>query len=244
MCTLTSPLHHSPAPPTVLLLCTCARCAVECLGTGVLVFSIGFAAIESELTQEGVIRSAHSRRTQDTPALDARRLGVWLTHWPGSVYCVSCVALRVVDQVGGALAAGLTLVFLVYMLGNSSGAHLNPCATLASTLRGAFPPMWLPFYCLAQFTGAVVASAVLRALYGATAQFATPAVNAAYSDAKGMGVEAVATFILITTFLAMIQRGGNIGRTTDHQPTASRPHVRLLRRLLTPGVRVCVALSC
>ncbi len=60
-------------------------------------------------------------------------------------------------------AVGVTLG--VYVAGGVSGAHLNPAVTLALAVRRRFPWDKLFPYCLAQLTGAFVASAIVYVTY-------------------------------------------------------------------------------
>ena len=60
-------------------------------------------------------------------------------------------------------AIGVTLG--VYVAGGVSGAHLNPAVTLALAVRRRFPWDKLFPYCLAQLTGAFVASAIVYVTY-------------------------------------------------------------------------------
>lgn len=55
------------------------------------------------------------------------------------------------------LAIGLCLTALVYVLGHSSGAHLNPAVTLAVILRGRISPKEGIFYIVAQILGSLAA---------------------------------------------------------------------------------------
>ncbi len=70
-----------------------------------------------------------------------------------------------VTHVGIALTFGLVVASAIYAIGNISGAHLNPAVTIgffaARRLKGA---QVLP-YIIAQCTGALAASGLLRFLY-------------------------------------------------------------------------------
>lgn len=72
-----------------------------------------------------------------------------------------------VGHVGVALAFGFVVIAMVYALGHLSGAHINPAVTVAFWSARRFPLGEVVPYVLAQCTGAVGASLVLRATLGA-----------------------------------------------------------------------------
>jgi aquaporin NIP len=67
--------------------------------------------------------------------------------------------------VGIALVFGLVIMAMVYATGHLSGAHLNPAVTLAFVLTRHFPRAEAAAYLLAQVGGAVVAAALLAAIW-------------------------------------------------------------------------------
>ncbi|PKA47106.1 Aquaporin NIP2-1 [Apostasia shenzhenica] len=71
-----------------------------------------------------------------------------------------------VSQLGASIAGGLIITVMIYSVGHISGAHMNPAVTLAFAIskHGQFPWIQVPFYWLAQITGATVSSFVLKAL--------------------------------------------------------------------------------
>ncbi|HEU0114051.1 MAG TPA: aquaporin [Thermomicrobiales bacterium] len=99
-----------------------------------------------------------------------------------------------IDPLARAVAPGLTVLAMIYALGAVSGAHLNPAVTLAFALRGVFPWRRVPAYWLVQMAGAVAASLLLRALFGASA------LVAGMTRADG-GIEAALTMEIVLTLL-------------------------------------------
>src|SRR5256885_9641065 len=87
-----------------------------------------------------------------------------------------------VSHVGVALTFGLVVLAIIYAVGDVSGAHLNPAVTLGFWLARRLPAKQIAPYALAQCTGALAASLLLRLLFpsskllGAT-QPAGPAVQ-------------------------------------------------------------------
>jgi aquaporin NIP len=68
---------------------------------------------------------------------------------------------------GGVCAVwGLVVMAMIYAFGDISGAHINPAATFTFYLAGRFPRRKVLPYLVSQFAGAILASLVLRLLFG------------------------------------------------------------------------------
>lgn len=67
----------------------------------------------------------------------------------------------VVITIGWALA----VTFAIYAVGGISGAHLNPAVTIAFAVAGEFDWLLVPFYILAQLTGAFIGSCLVYLHY-------------------------------------------------------------------------------
>ena len=65
-----------------------------------------------------------------------------------------------------AIVWGMGIATAIYLTGSLSGAHLNPSVTLAMAVWGGFPKARVLPYFGAQMAGALLASAVLFAIYG------------------------------------------------------------------------------
>ncbi len=70
-----------------------------------------------------------------------------------------------VTHVGVALTFGLVVLALIYALGDISGAHFNPAVTIGFVAARRFPLREAGPYIVAQLTGALVASAVVLAMF-------------------------------------------------------------------------------
>jgi aquaporin Z len=64
------------------------------------------------------------------------------------------------------VAPALMVMAIILFMGAVSGAHLNPAVSIAFALRGDFPWKRVPFYIVAQFIGAVLATLLLWAMIG------------------------------------------------------------------------------
>src|ERR1051326_8989801 len=95
---------------------------------------------------------------------------------------------------GGLMAAawgsGLSVLAMIYALGHISAAHFNPAVTLGFAVAGRFPWRYVPSYWLAQFSGAILATAISALLFGAGHGAHTPAAG---PSARAVGVEALLT---------------------------------------------------
>lgn len=65
-----------------------------------------------------------------------------------------------------AIATGTILAALISTLSNISGAHFNPAVTLAEAWRGSLPWNVVPYYLVAQFTGAYLGVAAANVMFG------------------------------------------------------------------------------
>jgi len=68
-------------------------------------------------------------------------------------------------NIGIALVFGLVIMVMVYATGHLSGAHLNPAVTVAFALTRHFPRAETATYLVAQAAGAIIAAALLAAVW-------------------------------------------------------------------------------
>ena len=153
----------------------------------------------------------YTAATQFYHRLLAEAVGTWAL-----VFFIAGVNIEAsighLDQMGVAIASGLVFVFLIYSLGQVSGAHFNPIVTYAFVLRGMFPLTWLPFYWVVQFVGALIGAAMLLGFYGPTIGGAgATIVPDAYSEKAGFLMEAVLCFVLVFAILSMASRAKIVG---------------------------------
>jgi aquaporin Z len=126
--------------------------------------------------------------------------------------CGSAVFLGA-DTAGGhlavALAFGLSIVAMAYVIGNVSGCHINPAVSLAVFIDGRISAKDLCGYVISQVIGGIVGAALLNAMLGVsgvTDLTGGLGVNLA-AGAGGIGgaflIEVILTFIFLLTILGV-----------------------------------------
>ena len=107
----------------------------------------------------------------------------------------------------GLLFAGSGSLVTVSPLGRLSGAHLNPCVTLAFWRRGHVHPHDLVGYIVAQFAGAFAGTALVKWWWGSQAGSVSLGITlprAGLTGAGAVGIEAVMTAVMLFAILAMV----------------------------------------
>ena len=105
-----------------------------------------------------------------------------------------------VTPLGIGLVFGLVVMALVYTLGDISGAHINPAVTLGFWASGQFKAKLVAPYILSQCSGALLASLLLRTLFGNHANMGAtiPKEGLVY---QCLILEIILTFILMFVIL-------------------------------------------
>ena len=131
-----------------------------------------------------------------------------------------------VGFLGVAIAFGLTVIAMAYGIGHVSGAHLNPAVSFGVWINGRMSIKEMLLYWVAQFVGAIIASAILLVIWnaaglGETGVFAANGFGADFQAATGnddyqaisMGgaflVEALLTFIFLIVILGATDERSN-----------------------------------
>lgn len=122
---------------------------------------------------------------------------------------------------GIALAFGLGLTTVIYLIGGISGSHVNPAVTIAMALSGKFPWNKVLGYIVAQVVGAIVGSVILYAIVTnisnstliINAGFATNTLNGGVSVMAGALVEIFMTMLLCLVVLATTRSTWHVGST-------------------------------
>jgi aquaporin Z len=114
-----------------------------------------------------------------------------------------------VEVAARAVAPALMVAALIYAIGDSSGAHFNPVVTLAFWLKGLFPVVLMPAYWLAQVSGALAASLLLRGMFGSAVEAGVSTPHIPVETA--VVLEAILTLLLVTVILGTADRARIIG---------------------------------
>ncbi len=101
------------------------------------------------------------------------------------------------------LATGAALVALILTFGTVSGAHLNPCVTLAEAWDGGFAWRDVPFYLAAQIAGAFGGVAAAHLMFGAPIFFAS-------RHQRAGGAQLFSEFVATFGLLAVIRGCGRM----------------------------------
>ena len=100
-----------------------------------------------------------------------------------------------VTHVGIAVTFGLIIFAMISAVGHISGAHFNPAVTIAFASAGHFPWRRVTPYLIGQLSGALLASLLLRAMFGNVAHLGATLPHG--SDGQSFVLEAVLTFFLM-----------------------------------------------
>jgi aquaporin Z len=101
---------------------------------------------------------------------------------------------------GIGLVFGLVVMALVYALGDVSGAHINPAVTLGFWAAGQFTAKQVAPFILSQCAGALLASLLLRALFGNRANMGATLPREGFVY-QCLILEFILTFILMFVIL-------------------------------------------
>ena len=124
---------------------------------------------------------------------------------------VNAVSHGQVGRAAAVAAPGLMVLALIYTIGETSGAHLNPAVTVAFAARGDFPWARVPGYLAAQLAGAAAAAATLRGLFGTAGRLGVTTPEHGIGGPAAVTIEAILTFGLVTVILGTASGARNVG---------------------------------
>ncbi len=107
-----------------------------------------------------------------------------------------------------ALAFGLSIVAMAYVIGNVSGCHINPAVSLAMLISKKINGKDFCGYVIAQIIGAIIGAALLKLIVGFGIEDLTGGLGSnGIANAGGIGgaviIEIILTFIFIFTILGV-----------------------------------------
>ena len=115
------------------------------------------------------------------------------------------------NLVATALAFGLAIIAMAYVIGNVSGCHVNPAVSLAMLLSKKMDVKDFAGYVVAQILGAFVGAGILYFILSSTGAGVTGLGTNGFGEGYGIGismlsaviVEIVLTFIFVYTILGV-----------------------------------------
>lgn len=110
------------------------------------------------------------------------------------------------------LSAGLGVMVGILITGNASGAHMNPCVSVAMAVWGRLKFSALPSYIFGQFLGAAAGSALVLFIFYDTIMEVGPEAMTSYpglaeSEVQLSFDQGVATFILLLVVCSVEDQG-------------------------------------
>ena len=109
------------------------------------------------------------------------------------------------------MAPGMMVLAIILFMGAVSGAHLNPGVSLAFALRGDFPWRRVPYYIVAQFAGAMLATLVLIAILGKQGTAGLTLPGSGISTTTALVWEIILTAGLVSVILGTASGAQAIG---------------------------------
>jgi aquaporin NIP len=119
---------------------------------------------------------------------------------PGAVM-VDAYTHGAIGPTGIALAFAFVIVAMVYALGHLSGAHINPAVTIAFWSVGRFPGREVAPYVMAQCSGAILASVVMRLVLGPIGNLGATLPHVGL--ARSFVIEWLFSFVLMLVIMAV-----------------------------------------
>lgn len=115
------------------------------------------------------------------------------------------------DLVATAIAFGLSIIAMAYVIGNISGCHVNPAVSLAMLINKKMDFKDFIGYVIAQVAGAFAGAGILYFILYSTTAGATALGTNGFGEASALGldlvgaliVEIVLTFVFIYTILGV-----------------------------------------
>ncbi|HJW19626.1 MAG TPA: aquaporin [Candidatus Nitrosotalea sp.] len=107
-----------------------------------------------------------------------------------------------------ALAPAVAVACMVYAFGKISMAHFNPSVTVGFLITKHMPKNLFPLYLAAQIIGAILGSIFVKYVIGTQANIGANAPDYHYSIPLIIGVEVLATALLMAVILTVVHTKG------------------------------------
>ena len=133
----------------------------------------------------------------------------------------AAVAGTVLGNLGIAMAFGLSIVAMAYVIGDVSGCHINPAVSIGMWIDGRMETKDLIMYIVFQCIGAIIGIALLAAIINSAPSLGGYAVTGlgqnGFGPASSVGlnvtdaiiVEIIVTFVFVFTVLGVTKKAEN-----------------------------------
>ena len=133
----------------------------------------------------------------------------------------AAIAGQMLGTVGIALAFGLSIVAMAYVIGDISGCHINPAVSIGMWIDGRVETKDLLAYIVFQCIGAIIGIALLAVIINSAPSFggymATGLGQNGFGSASSVGlgavgaivVEIILTFVFVFTVLGVTKKAEN-----------------------------------
>ena len=142
--------------------------------------------------------------------LVAEAVGTFAVVFAGTgAIVINEVAGGVITHAGVAVTFGLVVMAMIYAVGDVSGAHFNPAVTVGFFLAGRVPGRAVAPYVASQLAGAVLASLLLRFLFGNVASLGAtlPRGSAGQSFVLEVVLTAMLMFVILCVATGSKEQG-------------------------------------
>jgi aquaporin Z len=107
-----------------------------------------------------------------------------------------------------ALAPAVAVAGMVYLFGKISMAHFNPAVTMGFIITKHTPKNFLKLYLIAEIIGAILGSIFVKYVIGTQANIGANAPDYHYSIPLIIGVEVLATALLMAVIMIVVHTKG------------------------------------
>ncbi|KAF8652011.1 hypothetical protein HU200_062952 [Digitaria exilis] len=112
---------------------------------------------------------------------------------------------------GIAVVWGMTVMAMIHAVGHVSGAHINPAVTVGFAVSRRFPWRKVPAYVVVQMVAAIIASLMLRLMFGRSNEVASVTAPTG-SNVQSLVLEFIVTFYLMFVIMAVATDDRAVGQ--------------------------------